>query len=95
MSDTATAPLFQVKDLRVAFASRGRFYEAVRGVSISLEAGEVLGIVGESGSGKSVGMLASIGLLGDNARVTGSVRFRGRELVGLPDVNCASCVVHG
>jgi oligopeptide/dipeptide ABC transporter ATP-binding protein len=44
----------------------------------------VLGIVGESGSGKSVGMLAALGLQPEGARVTGSVRFDGRELVGLP-----------
>ena len=52
--------------------------QAVRGVSYELHAGEVLGIVGESGSGKSVTSLAIMGLLPKVARVTGSVRFRGR-----------------
>ncbi|RFC68914.1 MULTISPECIES: ABC transporter ATP-binding protein [Mesorhizobium] len=78
-------PLFEVRDLRVAFGKHGNFHEAVRGISLSVNPGEVLGIVGESGSGKSVGMLAAIGLQSGNARVSGSVRFRGRELIGLPN----------
>ena len=58
---------------------------AVRGISYQVRAGEVLGIVGESGSGKSVSSLAIMGLLPANARVTGSVRFRERDLMGLSD----------
>jgi oligopeptide/dipeptide ABC transporter ATP-binding protein len=80
----STPPLFQVTDLRVAFGRHGIFHEAVRGITLSVDHGEVLGIVGESGSGKSVGMLAALGLQPEGARVTGSVRFKGRELVGLP-----------
>lgn len=79
-----TAPLFEVRDLRVSFGRNGAFAEAVRGISLHVDHGEVLGIVGESGSGKSVGMLAALGLQPAGARVTGSVRFKGRELVGLP-----------
>lgn len=77
-------PLFEVRDLRVAFGRNGVFAEAVRGISLQVDHGEVLGIVGESGSGKSVGMLAALGLQPEGARVTGSARFKGRELVGLP-----------
>ena len=78
------APLFEVRDLRVSFGRHGASLAAVRGISLHVNPGEVLGIVGESGSGKSVGMLASIGLNPEGSTVTGSVRFRGRELVGLP-----------
>lgn len=77
-------PLFQVEGLRVAFGRDGQNYEAVRGISLHVDPGEVLGIVGESGSGKSVGMLAALGLQPEDARVSGSVRFKGQELVGMP-----------
>ena len=50
-----------------------------------MRAGETLGIVGESGSGKSVSSMAVMGLLPKTARITGSVRFRGRELLGLAE----------
>ncbi|GAB2177066.1 ABC transporter ATP-binding protein [Dongia sp. agr-C8] len=79
-----TAPLFEVRDLRVSFERAGVALEAVRGISLTVNPGEVVGLVGESGSGKSVGMLAALGLQPDTARVQGSVRFKGRELVGLP-----------
>lgn len=74
--------LLDITDLTVAF---GRRPPAVRGVSLRLGAGERLGIIGESGSGKTVTALAVMGLLPDTARVTGSIRLGGRELVGLPD----------
>src|SRR5271163_4468142 len=73
------APLLEIDNLRVWFGAT----EVVRGVSFSLERGEVLGLVGESGSGKSVSSLAILGLLDPTARVEGSIRWRGRELVGL------------
>ena len=54
---------------------------AVRDVNFSLEKGELLGIVGESGSGKSVGMLAVMGLLAGNGRITeGEIWFNGRNI---------------
>ncbi|MBL9035700.1 MAG: ABC transporter ATP-binding protein [Rhodospirillaceae bacterium] len=81
---TENAPLFEVRDLRVAFGRAGVSLEAVRGISLTVDHGEVLGIVGESGSGKSIGMLGALGLQPDSARVSGSVRFKGQELVGLP-----------
>lgn len=55
----------------------------MRGISQQVDHGEVLGIVGESGSGKSVDMLAALGLQIKDACVTGSVRFKGREILGL------------
>ena len=77
--------ILEVDDLAVTFRSEAGDVSAVRGISYQVHAGEVLGIVGESGSGKSVSSLAVMGLLPANARVTGSVRFRERDLVGLTD----------
>lgn len=77
-----TEPLLAIRGLRVAFSKRGAQFEAVRGIDVDLAPGEVLGIVGESGSGKSVGMLAALGLTSKNSVVSGSVRYRGQELVG-------------
>ena len=79
-----TTPLLEVSDLRVAFRSPQGELEAVRGVNLTVEKGQVASIVGESGSGKSVAMLAVMGLLPPNAVVSGSVRFHGEELFGRP-----------
>ncbi|MGE0717635.1 MAG: ABC transporter ATP-binding protein [Alphaproteobacteria bacterium] len=77
------APILEIRDLRVDFAGDRGPLQAVRGVDLAVARGEVLGIVGESGSGKSVTMLAAMGLLPPSARVRGSVRFQGAELVGM------------
>jgi peptide/nickel transport system ATP-binding protein len=77
--------VLEVRDLHVSFPSESGTVKAVRGVSYTLAPGEVLGIVGESGSGKSVSSLAIMGLLPSAAQITGSILFRGRELLGLPD----------
>lgn len=81
----STAPLLEVSDLRVSFPSEEGRIDAVRGVNYTVSDGEVLAIVGESGSGKSVSSLAVIGLLPEQARIKGSIRLRGRELLGLGD----------
>jgi peptide/nickel transport system ATP-binding protein len=81
-SDT---PILEVADLNVSFGSEAGTVKAVRGVSYSVRAGETLAIVGESGSGKSVSSLAVMGLLPSNASVTGTIKFRGTDLVGLND----------
>jgi peptide/nickel transport system ATP-binding protein len=81
----APEPLLQVRDLRVTLRTARGPADAVRGVSFTLDRGQTLGLIGESGCGKSVTALALLGLLPDSARVTGSVRFAGRELVGLSD----------
>ncbi|MEV3860416.1 ABC transporter ATP-binding protein [Streptomyces sp. NPDC050095] len=77
--------VLEVDALQVEFPTEDGIVRAVRGVSYRLERGESLGIVGESGSGKSVTALALMGLLPPTARVHGSVRFQGAELLGLSD----------
>ncbi|MEV0384084.1 ABC transporter ATP-binding protein [Nonomuraea sp. NPDC050643] len=74
-------PVLEVEDLTVSFGG----VPAVRGVGYSVRPGEVLGIVGESGSGKSVTSAAVMGLLPPGARVKGSVRLHGKELIGASD----------
>ncbi|GAA1040061.1 ABC transporter ATP-binding protein [Virgisporangium ochraceum] len=77
--------VLEVEDLYVTFPSEAGDVAAVRGIDYQVRAGEVLGIVGESGSGKSVSSLAVMGLLPRQARVSGSVRYRGQELLTLDD----------
>jgi peptide/nickel transport system ATP-binding protein len=81
--------LLNVDNLVVDFATGDEPVHAVRGISLSLAPHEVLGIVGESGSGKSVTALATLGLLPKNARVTGSITYEGRELLGLKEKELA------
>ena len=75
--------VLEITDLQVTFPTLEGPVAAVRGVDLSLGQGRVLGIVGESGSGKTVTMLATIGLLPASADVSGSVKYKGRELLGL------------
>ena len=70
----------EVSGLTVSFGRRR--VVAVDNLSFTLRENERLGIIGQSGSGKSVTALAMIGLLPENAHVTGSVKLNGRELVG-------------
>ena len=56
-------------------------------------AATTLGLIGESGCGKSITALALMGLLPEGAHVSGSIRFDGRELVGLADA--ALCALRG
>nr|WP_234401723.1 ABC transporter ATP-binding protein [Thermobifida halotolerans] len=81
-----------VEDLHVTFPGTGEGGDvrAVRGLSYRLRRGEILGIVGESGAGKSASALAVMGLLPDRARVSGSVRLNGRELLGLDERRLAA-----
>jgi oligopeptide/dipeptide ABC transporter ATP-binding protein len=83
--DAWDGPLLEVTDLRVSFPTDDGRVTAVDGVTFDLEANETLGLVGESGSGKSVTSMAVLGLLPASATVEGSIRFRGRELVGLKE----------
>ncbi len=73
--------LLNIEDLTVGFAAG----EAVRGVDLTLNAGEVLALVGQSGSGKSLTALSILGLPPQGARVQGRIALRGRALDGLSE----------
>ena len=77
-----TEPLLEVDDLSVAVTIDGRDYPVLEHVSFSVGNGKALGLVGESGSGKSLTLRAIMGLLPQNARVSGGeIRFRGENIL--------------
>ncbi|MFF0085978.1 ATP-binding cassette domain-containing protein [Streptomyces canus] len=83
----AVTGLLTVDDLAIAYpAPDGELKEVVSGVTLSVAAGETLGLVGESGSGKTQTAFAALGVLPSEAVVTrGSIRLDGRELLGLSE----------
>ncbi len=87
MTDSAPQNvLLSVRDLAVEFQVRREVPRlAVRGISFDVPADRTVALVGESGSGKSVSAMAILRLLPDNARISGSIRFEGRELTSLPE----------
>jgi oligopeptide/dipeptide ABC transporter ATP-binding protein len=76
-------PTLEIRDLAVRFATEGGAVHAVRGVSLAVQPGHVVGIVGESGSGKSATCRAALGLLPPNATTSGAAWFEGRDLMAL------------
>lgn len=77
--------MLAVDELRVTLATARGEAHVLRGVSFGMARGGTLGLIGESGCGKSMTALALMGLLPDGARVQGSIKFDGHELVGLHD----------
>ena len=76
--------LLSIENLSVTFGSGARAFRAVDGVSLQVNAGEVLAVVGESGSGKSVSMMALMGLLPDSAAISADkLVFDGQNLQAL------------
>ncbi|HEY4199583.1 MAG TPA: ABC transporter ATP-binding protein [Devosiaceae bacterium] len=80
-----STPLVDIKGLAVDFEGKRQFTRALHGIDLSVRRGEALGIVGESGCGKSITWMAALSLLGRNARISGSVKLDGMELVGASD----------
>ena len=79
-------PLLDIKNLRTTFSTQVGQVRAVRGLNLTVDYGESVGIVGESGSGKSVSMLSVMGLLPVNAHVNAdSIMFDGRELMTMDE----------
>ena len=77
--------LLDVTDLSIGFHMPGRDIHVVNKVNFSLDEGKTLAIVGESGSGKTQTAFSLIGLLAKNGYASGSVKFEGQELLGLPE----------
>ncbi|WP_020677557.1 ABC transporter ATP-binding protein [Geopsychrobacter electrodiphilus] len=74
-------PILEINDLYVDFPGLERTVQAVRGCSLRIEKGTVLGLVGESGSGKSITAQTCLGLLPQSARVRGDVKVTGIQAV--------------
>ena len=79
-------PVLQVENLKTSFMTSSGEVQAVRGVSFSVEKGEILGIVGESGSGKSVTSMSILRLLADTAVIhkDSKIQFAGQNLIQIP-----------
>ncbi len=80
-----TAPLVAVEDLTISLPANdgGRLFP-VRGVSLAIGAGEIVGLAGESGSGKTITALSLLGLLPPGGRMSGRIRFDGLDLIAQP-----------
>lgn len=87
----ATPPLLDVRGLDVFFHGSNGPIQAVRGLDLAMQRGETLALVGESGCGKSTTALALLRLLTPGAVLRGSVHFDGRDILALPQANCAKC----
>ncbi|MER8611267.1 ABC transporter ATP-binding protein [Mesorhizobium sp. M1216] len=85
----ASETILSVKDLRVRFRTLDGVVEAVKAINIHVKSGETVAVVGESGSGKSQTMMAAMSLLASNGEATGTVDYRGRNLLTLskPELN--------
>jgi len=77
----APAPVAKVEDLCVTFRRSGQDVQALRGVSLDVAPGEILGLVGESGSGKSVLGLSLLGLMGGAPRTSGRAVVHGTDML--------------
>ena len=77
-------PVLQVSNFTVEFWVDGSWYPAAVDMNFDVQAGKTLAIVGESGSGKSTTAMGIMDLLASNARMSGSVKVKGSEMIGVP-----------
>jgi peptide/nickel transport system ATP-binding protein len=75
-------PVLRVKNFTVEFWVDGTWYPAAVDMNFEVNPGQVLAIVGESGSGKSTTAMGLMSLLASNARMNGSVKVKGQEMLG-------------
>ena len=80
-----TDPVLEIRNLHVDFPGLVRNAKILRGVDLSVNAGDVLGLVGESGSGKSMTALASLGMVPPPGIVSGKIKVDGQDIVGRSD----------
>jgi len=82
----SSTPVIDIRDLRVTAQANDQWSEIVKGISLTVQSGEVLGLVGESGAGKSTVGLAALGFLRSGCQVAGGqVRFEGADLLAMPE----------
>ena len=87
--------LIEIRDLKVRYRRDNSFeFEAVSGVNFEIARGETLGLMGESGCGKTSIALALLGLLPKDAAATGSVDFRGQNLLAMDERSLARFAGH-
>jgi ABC-type glutathione transport system ATPase component len=86
MSGDSTPPVLRIEDLRVEVGEK----QILRGVSLSVAAGEVVAVVGESGAGKSTLIAAILGLLPEGSRVRGAVELAGVDVLRATDGELAA-----
>ena len=79
----APVTLLELRDLSVTYATEGGPVPAVRGVNLSLEPGQTLGLAGESGCGKSTIAISILRLLPMSAKVTGQILFNGEDVLAM------------
>jgi oligopeptide/dipeptide ABC transporter ATP-binding protein len=82
---TVLSSVLEVRDLRIDFRIDEQYFTAVQDVSFDIREGETLGLVGESGCGKSVTSLSLMGLLQPPTKISGTVNYQGKNLLGLSE----------